>query len=129
MRHCLLHIPEAMARNVATRSATECDIQKELVRYIHGSQDRDGGRAERKKKNKHFTSSESESEGTSIARKVSDSDDNIIKGKKHSESGGEAPLARKAKKDTKKHKSRKKSKSWNKQKQTQRSPSSSSDSD
>ncbi|XP_065677360.1 uncharacterized protein LOC136092751 [Hydra vulgaris] len=48
-------ILNTIARNIPTRNSTECDIQKEIVRYIHGSNDRDSGRKERKKRRKHST--------------------------------------------------------------------------
>lgn len=41
---------EAVRRNIRTAGATDDDIREEVVRYLHGSSDRDGGRAKRQKK-------------------------------------------------------------------------------
>jgi hypothetical protein len=40
-------LTEAVRRNVRTAGATDDDINDEVVRYLHGSGDREGGRAKR----------------------------------------------------------------------------------
>jgi len=40
----------AVRRNRATAGATDADIQQQLVRFMHGAQDREGGRRARQKK-------------------------------------------------------------------------------
>ncbi|KAH9489567.1 hypothetical protein Btru_043315 [Bulinus truncatus] len=51
---CKLHsaniICKAVRKNYATRDATDAEIQREVVRFLHGAQDRDGGRRNRDKK-------------------------------------------------------------------------------
>ena len=43
------YLKEAVERNVPTKSATESDLQEELVKFIHGASDREGGRLARKR--------------------------------------------------------------------------------
>jgi hypothetical protein len=40
---------EAVRRNARTSGATDEEVRDEVVRYLHGSKDRDGGRTMRKK--------------------------------------------------------------------------------
>ena len=41
---------EAVRRNHSTSGATDAEIQQEIVKFLHGAQDRDGGRRNRQKK-------------------------------------------------------------------------------
>lgn len=43
---------EAIRRNPTTREATDAEIQSEIVKFLHGAQDRDGGRRRRMKSKK-----------------------------------------------------------------------------
>jgi len=48
----LFLLSAAVRRNPSTTGATDADVQQQLLRFMHGSQDREGGRTARQKKRK-----------------------------------------------------------------------------
>jgi len=45
-----VYLSAAVRRNRMTNDATDADIQRQIVRFMHGAQDRDGGRRARQKR-------------------------------------------------------------------------------
>ena len=70
-----LYLIKAVERNVPTKSATESDLQKELVKFIHGASDREGGRLARKKAAKQIARSSDSSAKLANEKQTSDSEE------------------------------------------------------
>ena len=70
-----LYLTEAVERNVPKRSATESDLQKELVKFIHGASDREGGRLARKKATKQIAQFSDLSDESANEKQTSDSEE------------------------------------------------------
>ena len=70
------YLTEAVERNVPTKSATESDLQKELVKFIHGASDREGERLARKKTAKQIARSSESSDESANEKQTYDSEDN-----------------------------------------------------
>jgi len=47
-----VRLSAAVRRNRATSEASEADVQLQLVRFMHGAHDREGGRRARQKRHK-----------------------------------------------------------------------------